>query len=107
MRRVNDIVDVLGDMVKFSQPLLEITFPHYKTVCPHVRPNYLGHGIDVIAPTVGVFQRLGGGFRYFCRILRLRPVSHYLVCEVGNEMYFREVVMCSHCQEVVDQFLDF
>jgi len=104
---VNDIAYVFGDMVKFSQPLLDISFLHPKPVCPRARSNYLGHSVDVIASTVGIFQRLVGGFTYFCGILRQRPVSRYLVCEVGNEMHFGEVVMCSSCQEVMDQFLGF
>jgi len=104
---VNDIADVFGDMGKFSQPLLNISFPHRKTVCPCIRSNYLRHGVYVIAPTVGVFQRLVGGFTYFCGILGQRAVSRYLVCEVGNEKHFGEVIICSHCQEVVDHFLGF
>ena len=61
-----DVADVFGDIVKFSQPLLDISFPHRKTLCPRIGSNYLGHGIIVIAPTVDVFQSLVGGFIYFC-----------------------------------------
>jgi len=59
---VNDMADVFGDIVKFSQPLLDILFPLCKTVCPCVRSNYLGHSIALIATKVGIFQRLMGSF---------------------------------------------
>jgi len=92
---VNDIAYVFGDIVKFSQPLLDIWFPYRNTAWPCVRLNYLWHSVNVNAPTVGIFQRLVGAFTYFYRILRQRTVSHYLVCKVGIEMLFGEVVMCS------------
>jgi len=68
-RRVNDIAYLSEDVVKFTYPLLNIPFPHRKTVCLYIGSDYLGHGVDVITPTVGVFQSLVGGFTNFGGIL--------------------------------------
>ena len=67
---MNDIALVFRDMVMFSRLLLYITIQDSKTVCPHVCWNYLEHSVNMISPTVGVFERLVGDFTYYCGILR-------------------------------------